>query len=43
MKLKYVGSLGVARLVLLDSALMAALGTDPAGGKGRWLLHDGDF
>ena len=40
---QYVGSLGVAKLMLLDTAMMAALGIDPAGRKGRWLLHDGDF
>ena len=39
---QYVGSLGAAKLMLLDTALMAALGIDPAGRKGRWLLHDGD-
>ena len=39
---QYVGSLGAAKLMLLDAALMAALGIDPAGRKGRWLLHDGD-
>ena len=39
---QYVGSLGAAKLLLLDTALLAALGIDPAGGKGRWLLHDGD-
>ena len=40
---RYVGSLGPARLERLDTALMAALGIEPAGRKGRWLLHDGDF
>ena len=39
---RYVGSLGAAKLMLLDTALMAALGIYPAGGKGQWLLHDGD-
>ena len=40
---QYVGSLGAAGLMRLDTALMAALGIDPAERKGRWLLHDGDF
>ena len=40
---QYVGSLGAAKLMLLDTALMTALGIDPAGRKGRWHLHDGDF
>ena len=40
---RYVGSLGPATLQRLDTALMAALGIEPAGRKGRWLLHDGDF
>ena len=39
---RYVGSLGPAKLQRLDTALMAALGIEPAGRKGRWLLHDGD-
>ena len=39
---RYVGSLGPAKLQRLDTALMAALGIDPAERKGRWLLHDGD-
>ena len=39
---QYIGSLGAAKLMLLDTALMAALGIDPARRKGRWLLHDGD-
>jgi mRNA interferase MazF len=39
---QYVGSLGAAKLLLLDTALLAALGIDPAGRKGRWHLHDGD-
>ena len=40
---RYVGSLGPARLERLDTALMAALGIEPAGRKGRWLLHSDDF
>ena len=41
--IRYVGSLSPAKLQRLDTALIAALGIDPAGRKGRWLLHDGDF
>lgn len=40
---QYIGSLGAAKLMLLDTALMTALGIDLAGRKGRWHLHDGGF